>query len=290
MTQEKTTDKWVKCIAKGGNMIATAITAKGLVEEGRRRHKTRGAETRGLGEALLGALLLGSTCKTGERVSLSLKGNKFFRQAIADATPEGTVRGFVIAKEYEGDLNFELGPWQEGLLSIARLKANEKEPYVGTVPLITGHLAKDLTYYLSQSEQIASSVGIAVNVADDGHIKEAGAFLVQALPGADKREVDLVDRNIQHLQSLAARLSSDTDPTKLLATIFDDTSFVIIGEQALKFECNCSRDRVIRALAMVGKAELDDMAAKDKGATVTCDFCGEVYTITEKELGDLNKR
>ena len=94
-------DKWIKCIATGGNMMATTITAAGLVEEARKRHKISRTETRILGEALMASLLLASTCKAGERVSVSLKGDKFLRQCIADATPEGKVRGFVIAKELD---------------------------------------------------------------------------------------------------------------------------------------------------------------------------------------------
>lgn len=123
-----------------------------------------------------------------------------------------------------------------------------------------------------------------MNLGIDGAVQEAGAFLVQVLPGAEPREVDLVHANIQHLQSLAAQLSSNPNPVQLLGQIFNDLVFVIIEEKPLKFECNCSRDRVIRALKMVSKAELLDMAAKDKGAKVSCDFCGTTYAVSEEEL------
>lgn len=270
-------DRWVKCIARSGNLRATAITAADLVESARRRHKIGYAETKGLGEALMGGLLLASTCKRGERVSLSIKGEKFFRQAMVDASPSGTVRGFVVAKELQESIDPELGPWQTGLLSVVRLKENEKEPYVGTVPILTGFLAKDLTFYLSQSEQIPSSVGFAIDIGADGKVENAGAFLVQAMPGATEEDRAAVEQNISAIQW-------DADPTKLLAQIFQDTTFSLLEEKLLSFECNCSKDRIIRALKMLGRAELEDMVDKDKGAEVHCDFCSENYHFSIPEL------
>lgn len=277
-------DKWIKCIAIGGNMMATTITASDLIEDARKRHKLSRAETHGLGEALMGGLLLASTCKHGERVSLSIKGDRFFRQAIVDALPSGKVRGFIIARELEEDIDINMGPWQHGLLSVVRQKLNEKEPYVGTVPIITGYLAKDLTFYLTQSEQVPSAVGLAVNVGDNGSVESAGAFLVQAMPGATKKEITSVENNINHLQSLAAKIAKDSDPTRLLAQLFSDMTFTILDERPLQFECTCSKQRVTDALKMLGRAELQDMLAKDKGAEVGCDFCSTKFSYDAKEL------
>lgn len=137
-------DQWIKCIARGGNMVATAIAGRDLVESARTRHHIGRAETKALGETLLGALLLGSTCKPGERVSLSLKGDKFLRQAIADASPDGSVRGFIVAHDYPGDIDIDMGPWQGGLLSVARLKANEKDRTSGPYRLSQATLQKIL--------------------------------------------------------------------------------------------------------------------------------------------------
>lgn len=283
-SQENRNDKWIKCIARAGNLNATAITAKDLIENARKRHKLGSAETKALGEVLMAGLLLASTCKTGERVSISVKGNGVFRQAIADADPSGNVRGFIVSTDIAGELDQKMGPWQSGLLSVVRLKKNEKEPYVGTVPIITGHLAKDLTFYLSQSEQIPSAVGLAVNLDEEGKVESAGAFLVQVMPGASKAEILMVESNIDHLESLASRIEEDSDPTKLLGRIFEDLSFALLEERRLRFECNCSKDRVTRALKLVGKAELNDMIAKDNGAEVNCDFCGSKFSYSADDL------
>lgn len=282
-----TTDKWIKCIAIGSNMLATTVTAAALVEDARKRHKLSGIETRALGETLMAGLLLASTCKAGERVSLSIKGDKFLRQAVADATPAGKVRGFLISRELDSDIDINMGPWQNGLLSVVRQKLNEKEPYVGTVPILTGYLAKDLTFYLTQSEQIPSAVGLAVNTNPDGSVASAGAFLVQVLPGASSKEIKLVEDNINALQSLAAQVAHDPNPTHLLANIFSDISFTILEDRPLSFECNCSRERVDRALKLLGRAELEDMKAKDHGASIHCDFCGTTFSYGEDELENL---
>jgi molecular chaperone Hsp33 len=277
-------DKWVKCTARGGNLKATAISAAELIEDARKRHRLGPAETIALGEALMAGLLLASTCKAGERVSLSAKGDGFLKQAVVDANPTGSVRGFVISRDVVNPTDSKLGPWQKGLLSIVRLKLDQKEPYTGTVPNITGHLPKDLTFYLTQSEQIPSAVGLAVNLDKKGHVKSAGAFLVQVMPGAERGEILFVENNIQDLQSLAMQMEKDSDPTRLLGQIFNELSFTILEEKPLQFECNCSKDRVARALKLLGKAELEDMLAKDSGAEIRCDFCGTNFVFDKTEL------
>ncbi|MBI3554930.1 MAG: Hsp33 family molecular chaperone HslO, partial [Deltaproteobacteria bacterium] len=165
-----------------------------------------------------------------------------------------------------------------------RLKLNEKDPYVGTVPIVTGYLAKDITFYLTQSEQIPSAVGLAVNLAKDGSVASAGAFLVQVMPGASKKEIALVEDNINHLDGLASKIAHDSNPTLLLAHIFNDMTFTILDERPLQFECSCSKERVSRALRLLGRTEIEDMISKDKGAHVHCDFCGTSFRYSEDDL------
>lgn len=277
-------DKWIKCIARGGNMMATTITAADLIEDARKRHRLGPAETRALGESLMAGLLLASNLKHGDRISISIRGDSFLRQAVVDANPDGTVRGFIISSDLARDTDGSRGPWQNGLLSIVRLRADEKEPYTGTVPNVTGHLAKDLTFYLSQSEQIPSAVGLAVNVTDKGAVDAAGAFMIQVMPGASMEEIKSVEQHINELQSLASHITKDSDPTKLLAHLFSDVTFTILEERPLKFECTCSRDRVVRALKLIGRTELQDMLNKDKGAAVNCDFCETKFSFNATEL------
>ncbi|MGK5089537.1 Hsp33 family molecular chaperone HslO [Bdellovibrionota bacterium FG-2] len=282
-------DKCIRCLSVGGNLMATAIRAPNLVQEAARRHKLAPIESQLLGEALMGGILLASGCKTEDRVSLSVKAPGFFKQAVVDALPTGKVRGFLTTREATGFTREpEIAPWHEGTLSVVRMRLDQKEPYVGTVPAITGHLAKDLTFYLTQSEQIPSAVGLATVLdPQSGLVKTAGAFLIQVLAGASHKDISTVENNLHELHSLASELIEDQDPIHLLGKLFSDLTFVLLEERPLHYECTCSRERILSAIALLGKMELEDMIEKDNGAEVGCDFCGNQFQITATELKGL---
>jgi molecular chaperone Hsp33 len=278
MSQAPAADRWIKCISTPGNIRGVAIQATDLVQAMADRHALKGMGARGLGEAVIAGLLVASYCKQGERINLNIQGNGYYKQALIDAHPDGTVRGYVIERPDAGEIMKqaqEIGPWGSGLLSILRTKGEErKQPYIGTVPLLTGHLAKDLTFYWVQSEQIPSAVGLAVEL-DGDKVAAAGGFLIQALPG---------EQHSQDLSSLVERVTRTADPLMLLGQIFQSTAFIVVEEKALQFSCNCSWDRVERALTLVGAAELKSMLAEDNRATVRCDFCNKEYEVSAEAL------
>ncbi len=283
----QTTDRWIKCIAKSGSITATAIIAPQIVEEAQKRHDLGPKETKSLGEVMLASLLLVSSCKEGERLSLSVRGEGQLQQSVVDANPNGTVRGFILSRNQFIEPNPKKGPWQNGFLTVVRLKQNQKEPYNGTVQLLTGHLAKDITFYLSQSEQIPAAVGLAVDVDEKNKIKTAGAFIVQILPGASDEEIALIEKNINTMEELAEQVVRTSNPTLLLSQVFNDMTFTILDEKQVRFECHCQKDKVMTALRMLGKEELLDMIDKDKGADVKCDFCSKKYRFEIDELAKL---
>lgn len=251
-------------------------------------HGVRGQAAICLGEAIVGALLVASNSKGEERVNLNIQSDGLVRQALVDAYPDGRVRGYVI--EAEGGVAGQGGTWGQGLLSVLRTRMEQsQQPYIGTVPLVTGSLAKDLTYYWSQSEQIPSAVGLSVTVDESGEITGAGGFLVQAMPGATAEEVGLIEQQIQGIESLAAELQNDADPVRLLSTIFQDSAFSVLEKRELRFECQCSWERVSRALALVGVAELQSMLSEDGSASVRCDFCSQDYLVSGTQLEELIK-
>jgi molecular chaperone Hsp33 len=287
MTSPLTTDRWVKCISTQGNIRGVAIQATQLVQSMAERHRLKGSAARGLGEAVMGALLISSYCKQGQRINLNIQGSGCYKQALVDAYPDGTVRGYVIEREAPPIQEEGIGPWGIGLLSVLRTRdAEGGKPYIGTVPLLTGHLAKDLSYYWVQSEQIPSAVGLAVNLEND-HVVSAGGFLVQALPGASPAEVKTVEKHIHEIHSLADSLARDATPIRLLSQIFQSTAFVVVEEKDLHFNCNCSWERVQRALVLVGPAELHAMLLEDQFAMVRCDFCAKEYRVDEPMLRQL---
>jgi molecular chaperone Hsp33 len=266
-----------------------SIQATDLVREMVKMHGLEGFPAQALGEAVIGALLLGSYVKSGDRVNLNIRGTGRVKQALVDAAPDGTARGYVIARDTatftptEGQTNS--GPWGDGLLSVLKTQRSEgnKQPYIGTVPLITGHLAKDLSFYWVQSEQVPTAVGLAVNF-EGKEITSAGGFLVQAMPGASPARIAIIDHHIYELQSYAKRLAENADPLLLLSQIFQDMAFVVLEETPLHFKCTCSRERVERALLLTGAEELRSMAEDPKGASVRCDFCTTDYNVDQDSL------
>jgi molecular chaperone Hsp33 len=283
-------DHWIKCISTQGNIRGVAVNVTGIINTLAEAHQLNGVHVQALGEALMGAILIAAYTKPGERINLNIQGSGHTQQAFVDADPNGTVRGYVIGREaaFSGTPGAEdEGPWGTGLLSVLRTKAKEGEkPYIGTVPLLTGHLAKDLSFYWVQSEQVPSAVGLAVNTRDN-RVVSAGAFLVQALPGANSDEIKLIEQHINEMHSLATWVSESEDPMHLLTQIFQSTAFMVIEDKPVRFECNCSRERVLRALALVGKVELQEMLDQDQSASVRCDFCTKDYKVEAPELQGL---
>lgn len=283
-------DRWIKCVSSQSNIRGVAIQATHLVKQMAELHGLSGMGARGLGEAAIAGLLVGSYCKPGERVNLNIQGNGLYKQALVDAHPDGTVRGYVIERPQRPDeitIDFEdRGPWGTGLLSILRTKGGEgKQPYIGTVPLVTGHLAKDLTFYWMQSEQVPSAVGLIANLEGDDIC--AGGFLVQALPGASPEEISQIENHIHDLSSLAGELARNADPIHLLSRIFQSSPFMVVEEKPLEMKCNCSWERVEKALVLVGASELQAMLKEDRKADVRCDFCAKNYEIDAEKLKKL---
>lgn len=289
MKNQQTSNRWLKCISTSGNLRGVAIQATDLVRSMAEMHQLSGMPAQALGEAAIGALLMASYCKNQERVNLNIQGSGEIKQALVDAHPDGTLRGYVLQRDgSETILEFEgQGPWGTGFLSVLRTKNEEhQQPYIGTVPLLTGHLAKDLTYYWAQSEQVPSAVGIAVCMNGD-QIVGAGGFLVQAMPCATPEELRSVEQHIQEIESLATRVAQNSDPLDLLSQIFQDTAFILVEEKPLVFKCNCSWERVNRALALIGVKELQSLLLQEQAASVRCDFCSKEYCVDAAGLQKL---
>ena len=280
-------DRWVKCISTQGNIRGVAIQATQLVGTAANLHDLKGEGIRRLGEAIMGGLLLASYCKRGERINLNIRGSGTSRQALVDAYPDATVRGYIIEGENIDLLEGDVGPWGVGTLSVLKTKDQEGQtPYIGTVPLLTGHLAKDLSFYWAQSEQIPSAVGLAVGLEKD-RVTSAGGFLIQALPGASLTEIKAIEHHILEIESLAESFAKASSPVQILSQIFQNSAFMVVEEKPLEFKCQCSWERVRRALVLVGVAELESMLGEGKSAIVRCDFCSRQYEVDKAALTSL---
>ncbi len=286
-------DQWQKCISASGTVRGVAIRCTGLAQTLSELHGLNGDLAKALGEALVGGFLLSSYAKDTERMNLNVRGDGWVKQALVDAYPDGTIRGYIVANDHavipSVDLTGE-GPWGRGTLSVLRKRDNlegKNEPYVGTVPLLTGHLAKDLTFYWLQSEQVPSAIGIAVNLSPEGKVTSAGGFLVQAMPGATDEELSDIETQVNSMGDLAKEISVDQDPIHLLSRIFQDRAFLLLEKKSLRAECSCTWERVRKALVLIGAAELNAMLVETGDAVVKCDFCTKEYRADAEMLREM---
>lgn len=276
-------DQWQKCISNSGTVRGVAIRCTTLAQSLAALHGLTGEHARALGEALVGGFLLSSYAKDTERMNLNIRGDGWVKQALIDAYPDGSIRGYIVPNDHAVIPSMDLtgeGPWGRGTLSVLRKRDNlegKNEPYVGTVPLLTGHLAKDLTFYWLQSEQVPSAIGIAVNLSSEGKVTSAGGFLVQAMPGATDEELSDIETQVTSMTDLAKEISSDGDPIHLLSQIFQDRAFMLLEKKELRAECSCTWERVRKALVLIGASELQSMLEETGDAVVKCDFCTKEY-------------
>jgi molecular chaperone Hsp33 len=284
-------DYLVRAITRSGTVRALACVTTELVREGCRRHGTRPTASAALGRALTGGTLFGALLKTGQRVALRFEGNGPLGKIIVEAESNGAVAGYVgdpdiDLPDRDGKLDVAGALGRAGFLTVAR-DLGMKEPYRGTVQLYTSEIAEDLAWYLTTSEQIPSAVGLGVLVAPDGQVAGAGGFLVQALPGHDQGEVDILMERIGRLTTLSEQFARGMTPEELLERLFVDIPYDVLEKRALAFRCSCSRERVERALIALGAASLRNLAEEQGDAHAACEFCRENYRFARAELEEL---
>jgi molecular chaperone Hsp33 len=265
-----------------------AAVTTGVVEEARRRHETYPTATAALGRTLTAGLLLGATMKDEERLSIELVGDGPLRRVMVSTTGNGQVRGYVSrpathlpSKNGKLDVAGAIG---EGLLCVMRTQPWNKEPYRSVMRLVSGEIAKDITHYLATSEQMPSATALGVFVNADGTVGAAGGFLVQLLSGAAPELAAVIERNVAALPQVTSLIQQGHGPRELLAAALAGLDVRFIGDEAVRFACPCSRERVLGALLLLGKSEIESMIAEDGRAEVRCEFCAERYEIVGDEL------
>lgn len=240
-----------------------------------------------LGRAVSGAALLGSTLKQGQRMAIKFEGNGPMQKLIAEADWDGALRATVAVPDAVAEsVPDALG--RAGFLTVTK-DLGLKEPYSGMVQLYTSEIAQDLAYYLTDSDQIPSAVGLGVSLAPDGQVAVAGGFLIQSLPPSDESAVEQVMTRIEQLPPLTTLLAGGTSPTALLELLLEGLEYNLLESTDLSFRCGCSLDKVERALLSLGKEELERLMAEQGSAEVTCEFCRRQYRL-DRELPSLLER
>ncbi|MBX3053037.1 MAG: Hsp33 family molecular chaperone HslO [Caldilineaceae bacterium] len=284
------TDYLLRILTENGGMRATIAQTGGLTAEVAGRHRASPLATAALGYGVTGALLLGSLLKAQQRVVLKASGNGPLQKLIAEADSYGHSRAYVGQPQLAavGPITSEqvaeaIGG--DGFLTIVKDLGME-EPHQSTVPLQTGFLDADLTWYMNQSEQTPSVVEIDALVEPGGEVAAAGGLLLQTLPGGTIESLVAISERLDDLPPIGKLLADGQTPEAIAATLFGPMPYSVVEMRPVVFRCGCSAQRTLTALSLLDRDELDELIASGS-AEVDCHFCGEHYEFSRTELEGL---
>lgn len=274
-------DYLVRAVTKTGNVRGLACVTTNLVRDACRRHDTTPTATVALGRALTGGALMGALLKGDQRLGLRFEGNGPLKKILVEADGSGGVRGCVgepgvAMPMVQGRIDVAGALGRAGLLTVTK-DLGLKKPYQGTVQLYTSEIGEDLAYYLAESEQTPSAVGLTAALDTDGNVAAAGGFLIQSLPPADEELISKLIERIEAMVSLSDLLCQGSSPEELLTRLFVNIPLLALGRQDLVLRCNCSREKVLGVLAAMDRTELDAIVAEQGAVEVVCEFCKERY-------------
>lgn len=290
------TDYMVRAIAGNAQIRAFAATARDTVETARQAHDLSPVATAALGRTLIGGAMMGATLK-GEKdvLTLQIKGDGPIGQITVTADSKGIVKGYVqnpsvmLPPNGAGKLDVG-GAVGYGILQVIK-DMGLKDPYCGQTVLQTGEIAEDLTYYFASSEQVPSSVGLGVLMDKDlANVKQAGGFIIQLMPFAEDSVIEQLEKNLTQIPSVTTMLDDGLTPKQMLEKVLEGMDVEFTDTLPIEFKCNCSKERVEKALISVGEKDLKEMIADGKPIEVNCHFCSKNYTFSIDELETLLKR
>ena len=281
------TDYIVRATAANNQIRAFAATTKETVEAARQAHNTSPVATAALGRLLTGGAMMGSMMKNdSDMLTIQIKGDGPIGGLTVTADSKGNVKGYVEHPEVmlppnaQGKLDVA-GALGIGLISVIK-DMGLKEPYVGQTILQTSEIAEDLTYYFATSEQVPSSVGLGVLMEHDNTVKQAGGFIVQLMPFVDDDVVDRLEANIKKISSVTSMLDRGMTPEEILEEVLDGFEVEVKDTMPAQFYCNCTKERVEKAIISIGKKDIQEMIEDGKPIEVNCHFCGESYEFLWK--------
>lgn len=279
----------VRATAADAQIRAFAATTKNLVEEMRSLHNTSPVVSAALGRLLTGGAMMGAMMKgENDLLTLQIKGDGPIGGMTVTADAHGNVKGYaneaqvILPANAAGklDVGSAVG---KGILRVVK-DMGLKEPYVGQTILQTGEIAEDLTYYFAVSEQTPSSVGLGVLMEKNNTVKQAGGFILQLMPYAEESVIARLEDNLRQFPSVTAALEEGKNPEQMLEALLDGLPMEIVDTMDVQYRCDCSKQRVERAMISLGKKELEEMIAEGKEVEAGCQFCNQKYKFTVEEL------
>ena len=288
-------DYIIRATAANDQIRAFAAVTTEMVETAREHHNTSPVATAALGRLLTAGAMMGSMMK-GEKdvLTLQIKAGGPLQGITVTADSQGNVKGYVgnpdvcIPANSKGKLDVAgaVGP---GFLTVIK-DMGLKEPYSGQVMLQTCEIAEDLTYYFATSEQVPSAVGLGVLMNKNNTVRQAGGFIVQLMPFAEEEVISRLEQNVQKINSVTNLLEEGHTPESLLEKVLEGFDIQINEKMDTRFHCNCSKERVAKALISIGRKEVNEMIQEGKPIEMNCHFCNTNYNFTVEELKEILRR
>lgn len=285
-------DYLLKATAYDGLIRAYAVRSTKMIEEMQRRQDSWATATAALGRTMTIASMMGAMLKNEQTLTAKVEGNGPIGAMIVDSNAKGDVRGYVTNPHVHFDLN-EVGKLDvaravgvQGHLSIVK-DLGLKEHFTGQVPLVSGEISEDFTYYYAHSEQIPSAIGAGVLINPDHSVKAAGGFIIQVMPGAEDELIDELEQQIAQFPPISQLVAEGSTPEEILSELLKQTTIKTHETMPVQFKCKCSVERIERAIAGLGELEIKKMIEEDGGAEATCHFCNERYNLSIEDLQEI---
>lgn len=282
-------DYLIKATGFDGKVRAYSLVATNMVNEAVRRQGTWPTASAALGRTMMAGTMMAMMLKGDSKLTIKVEGKGPIGAIIVDANTTGETRGYVSNPQTHFELN------QHGKLDVARAVGTDgylsvvkdlglKENFTGSVPLVSGEIGDDFTYYFASSEQTPSSVGVGVLVNPDNSILAAGGFIIQLMPGADDAIVDQIEKRLSSIPPISKLVEAGMPPEEILQALLGDDNVKLLDKLPISFACRCSKERVENAIISLGRKEIRAMIEEDSGAETRCHFCNETYHISKEEL------
>ncbi|MBN8237507.1 Hsp33 family molecular chaperone HslO [Halobacillus kuroshimensis] len=288
-------DYLVRAMAFDGQVRAYAVQSTNTVEEARRRQDTWATTSAALGRTLTISSMMGAMLKGEDKITVKVEGGGPVGAIVVDANANGEVRGYAknphvdFESNAQGKLDVSRAVGTSGTLSIVK-DLGMRDHFTGQVPIVSGEISEDFTYYFANSEQVPSAVGAGVLVDTDHSILASGGFIIQMMPGADDKTTTEIEKRLSDMRPISTLVQEGKTPEQILYTVLGEENVQLLDTKPVNFQCHCSRERVEMAISSLGDEEIERMIEEDNGAEAKCHFCNEDYQFSAHDLEELKSQ
>ncbi|MET3700081.1 molecular chaperone Hsp33 [Bacillus oleivorans] len=286
-------DYLIKALAFDGQVRAYAVSSTETVSEAQSRHHTWPTASAALGRTMTAAVMMGAMLKGEAKLTVKIEGKGPIGVILADSNAKGDVRGYVTnpqthieERNEQGKLNVGAAVGTDGTLTVVK-DLGLRENFSGQVPLVSGELGDDFTYYFVTSEQTPSSVGVGVLVNPDNSIKASGGFILQLLPNCEEETIRFIEQRLSKIPPISTMIDRGLTPEEILDELLGKENVKVLEKMPIQFTCTCSKERFASAIISLGKEEIREMIEEDGEAEASCHFCNAKYHYSKEELEEL---